>query len=148
MATFSKLNGAEQQRWIERATAAQQRYGISRSAWITLCDTEHVLQTWNERECNGTIQRDEPCDRWPLGRPVAYRETRQGEMVRIGYVPDRAMGAMRRAKAVLAGMPDLMIFWQDDPRGCAVYLYSMAECLERGGKIDSCYATLGTACFY
>lgn len=148
MTTFSQLNGAQQQRWIERGYAAQQRYGISQEDWITLCDAEHTLGVWNERECNGTIQRDEPTDRWPLGRPRAYAELPSGEHVSLGYVPDRAAGAMRRAKSVLIGKPDLGIFWQDDPRGCAIYLYSRSEWLERGAPLDSVISTMGTACFY
>lgn len=148
MTTFSQLNGAQQQRWLERGTRAQQRYGISHDAWVTLCDAEHVLGMWHERECNGTVQRDEPTDRWPLGRPRAFGERSNGELVDLGYIPDRAAGAMRRAKAVLAGLPDLSIYWQDDPRGCAIYIYSFSEWQERGGSLDSVISTIGTACFY
>ena len=64
------------------------------------------------------------------------------------YIPDHAAAAMRRAKAVLVGKPDLMIYWQEDPRGAQIYLYLRSECLARGGDISGLYATLGTACFY
>lgn len=149
MTTFSRLNGAEQQRWIERGTKAQQRYGISHSAWVTLCDVEHVLASWTERECNGIIQRDEPTNRWPLGRPRCFGVNEYGEPTGKGwYVPDRAAGAMRRAVAVLAGLPDVSIYWQQDPRGCTVYIYYRAEVLERGGDVSSLYSSVGTACFY
>lgn len=149
MATFSQLNGAEQQRWFERSTRAQQRYGISHQDWITLCDAEHTLNRWAERECNGEIERDEPCERWPLGRPRQMLNDQWGSPTVPGhYVPDRAAAAMRRAKSVLAGKPDLAIYWQTDPRGAQIYLYSRSECLARGGDISGLYATLGTACFY
>ena len=149
MATFSQLNAAERQRWIERGAMAARKHGISHNAWITLCDAEHVLSVWNERECNGEIVRDEPCNRWPLGRPRRFALGEHGEPCGEGfYTPDLAAAAMRRAKAVLVGLPDVSIYWQDDPRGSAIYIYNRSEVLERGGNVDSCYATVGTACFY
>ena len=148
MATFSQLNGASRQRWHERSTRAQQRYGITHADWIVLCDAEHVLNTWDAMEANGEIQRDEPTDQWPLGRPRRFVEMQDGTLRDLGYTPDRAAGAMRRAKQVLVGHPDLMIYWQGDCRGASVYIYSRSECLERGGDIESLYSTMGTACFY
>jgi hypothetical protein len=149
MATFSQLNGAEQQRWLERGARAQQRYGISHEDWITLCDAENTLSRWAERECNGEVQRDEPSDRWPLGRPRRMLLDRwESPTIPGPYISDHAAAAMRRAKSVLVGKPDLMIYWQTDPRGAQIYLYLRSECLARGGDISGLYATLGTACFY
>nr|BAR36818.1 hypothetical protein [uncultured Mediterranean phage uvMED] len=148
MTTYSQLNGAEQQRWHERSTAAQQRLGLSREAWVTLCDAEHILHVWAEHECNGIIQRDEPTDKWPLGRPRRFALLDQPcGPVDCGYVPDSAAGAMRRAKQALAGS-GLMIYWQTDPRGCQVYVYKPEECLARGGDISGLYYTIGVPCFY
>jgi hypothetical protein len=60
------------------------------------------------------------------------------------------MGAMRRVKSVLASHPGtgLSVHWQDDPRGCAVWLYLWSDMLQRGELIDSCYATIATPCYY
>lgn len=148
MATFFQLNGAEQQRWFERSTRAQQRHGITHEAFITLCDAEHTLSVWAERECNGEIERDEPSDRWPLGRPRRYYIMADGDRIEGNYVPDLAAAAMRRAKAAIAPFPGVMIYWQTDPRGCQVYIYNQADCLERGVDISSSYSSIGTACFY
>lgn len=151
MATYSRLNAAERQHWHERSTAAQQRYGISHQDWIVLCDAEHVLGQWAEREANNEIQRDEPSNRWPLGRPRRYALNEYGEPCGKGwYVADRAAAAMRSARQVLVNCPnrDLRIYWQDDCRGCMLYIYNAADVLERGGCIDSCYSTTATACYY
>lgn len=149
MTTFSKLNGAEQQRWFERSIRAQQRYEISHNEWIVLCNAEHTLSRWAEMECNGEIQRDDPTDAWPLGRPKRYLNDHWGSPTVPGqYVPDRAAAAMRRAKSVLIGKPDLSIYWQTDPRSAQIYLYRPSECLEKGGDIRALYSTIGTACFY
>jgi hypothetical protein len=150
MTTFSRLSKSQQADWWERSRKVQERYGITHNDFIVLCDAQHILHTWNEHECNGQIQRNEPTDRWPLGRPRWFNETEQGELIDCGYVPDRAMGAMKRVKAVLAchHRSGLSVYWQDDPRGCAIWLYRFSDALERGAPIDSCYASIATPCYY
>ena len=73
---------------------------------------------------------------------------RDGTLVDCGYVPDRAAGAIRRAKQVLHGYPDLMLYFQGDCRGPSLFLYSRQQLLERGGDIDSVYSDLATPCHY
>lgn len=148
MRPFSRLSKAEQRDWRERADKALARYGVRRSQFITLCDASLILHRWNEEECNGTIQREEPTNRWPLGRPRRFFEDKEGRLIELGHIPDRAAGAMRRAKQALIEHPDLMPYWFDDPRGCAVSFYSRTECLERGGNIDSCSSSICVPCYY
>lgn len=148
MITLSRLTVSQREAWEQRRDNACRRYNISPDVFETLCQCEHMLSTWHERECNGEIERDEPSDRWPLGRPSRWIENHNGERIPCGYVPDRAMAAMRRAKHALAGASDVALYWQTDPRGCAIYLYQPSECLARGGEITACYSNIGTPCYF
>jgi hypothetical protein len=147
MATYSQLTRAQRQSWHERAAEAFRRFGLDQNTFVTLCDTEHILHRWAEDECNGTIERDKPTNRWVLGRPRRFAETSRGERLDLGFVPDRAAGAMRRAVRVLCNHRLLSIYWQTDPRGCQVYIYSPAD-VPMGTDISSCYTSIGFPCYY
>jgi hypothetical protein len=149
MATYSQLNNAERKAYHQRQASAQAKYGISAEAYETLCRCEHTVQQWNERECNGEIQRDEPTDQWPLGRPRRFACNKYGEAaIDLGYTYDRAAAATRKAVQQLQDLPDLAIYWQDDCRGAGIYIYSRAELLAHGGDISSVYSLIGHACYF
>lgn len=149
MATYSQLTSAKRQEFHQRQARAQAKFGISADAYETLCRCEHTFQQWNERECNGEIQRDEPSDRWPLGRPRRFTIDRYGEPARdLGYTPDLAAAAIRKAVQQLQGLRDVGIYWQDDCRGAGIYIYSRSELLAHGGDIGNVYSLIGHPCFF
>ena len=146
MATYSRLTRQQRSDWHERSMRAHEKYGIRYNDYAALCDYEHILHTWAERECNGEIERDEPSDRWPLGRPRRFAETMRGERLDLGYVPDYAAAAMRKIVRRLSAYKGLAVYWQTDPRGCQVYIYRPTDCY--GRDISTCYNSVAYPCFY
>lgn len=88
--------------------------GITYGDAVTLRRASRQLQTWNEHECNGAIQRDES-----TGLPYWY-STITGK--RLCRTSDREAGATRRIHAVMKRYPSLSVYIQGDPRGAALYV--------------------------
>ena len=95
-----------------------------------------TLHRWSEHECNGAIQRDgDNGDGLPF-----WFNTNTGR--KIGRVPDRERGAMRRLTAIIEarntralaaipkreqrngrnGFEPILHYVQGDPRGCSLYI--------------------------
>jgi hypothetical protein len=71
--------------------------GFTNSEADTLRRISRTLHRWSEHECNGAIQRDGVVGD---GLPFWFN-TNTGR--KIGRVPDRERGAMRRLEAVVSG---------------------------------------------
>lgn len=106
------------------------QYGIRSQELETLLRCERTLHRWGEEECNGTIQRDEA-----TGIPYRW-DTSDG--YRLGRVPDREAGALRRALAI-AEHHGLSLYHQTDPSGCFLYLLR-PEDVPAGQTADACYS--------
>ena len=92
---------------------ALRRLGFSAAEAETLRRASMTLQRWNEHECNGVIQRDENTE------APYWHSPRTGE--RLSRVADREAGARRRIAAIQSQHPDVILYVQGDPRGCALY---------------------------
>ena len=83
-----------------------------------------TLSRWSEHECNGAIQRDGDNGD---GLPYWFNVNTGRKVCRV---PDREAGAMRRLKAIVAGVNvsragkvgPLSYYVQGDPRGAALYI--------------------------
>ena len=147
MATLSQLNSRETEQWLRRFSSAAGKFGIRREDYQALCLAEHQMQRWYERECNGEIERDEPTDRWPLGRPSRWVETDR-ERWCAGYVRDTEAALMRNVRSLLAPYrPVILHHWQTDPRGCALYIYR-SEDVPPPMLISESYSTHAHACYF
>ena len=101
-----------------------------------------TLHRWSEHECNGNIQRDETTNR-PLWFSNYHVEQAKAPK---GYpIPDRETGAIKRLDKIIAAHPGLAWYYQTDPRGAQVYVYSVDR-LE-GRSIDSIYNSIGVAVY-
>lgn len=120
----------------QQSESNRQRLGISREDWETLTKLSRTLRRWYEHECNGEIQRDEKTN-----LPYWHNMT-TGERCRRAL--DKETMAVTRANK-LAGDYDLKIYYQTDPRGCAIYLLKRED-IQPGADLQSCY-TDGTAVF-
>jgi hypothetical protein len=78
----------------------------------TLRRAELTLHKWSECEANGIIQRLSDG-----GRPQGF--SRIGAW--LGPVPDREVSTLRRVERV-CGELGLHYYYQQDPRGCALYV--------------------------
>lgn len=100
----------------------------------TLRRASLTLHRWAEEECNGTIQRVDNGEGYPV------RHYGQGNEPRLtARIPDREAGALRRIAAVCKAA-GLHYYHQTDPRGCALYV--AAEPLTAQN-----YSTRGIACY-
>lgn len=75
-----------------------------------------TLHRWHERECgdgNGCIERDEVTGK------AYWLSSHTGKR---WPTPDREKGALKRLGAIMARHPDLWVYQQGDPRGCALYV--------------------------
>lgn len=147
MPTPSTMTKAEKADWQRRCDLAARHFSLPASDFEQLCRIERTLQQWNERECNGVIQRDEN------GTPRRYIADRYGSPTRKGpVIPDNEAGAIKRAKEI-ANRNGGWFYYQQDCRGCQVYFWRSADLLERTGgdgsrSIDELYATVGLACYF
>ncbi len=103
-----------------------------------------TLSRWCEMECNEDVRRHEEGPRKGKvfivrhiqGWDGKYRETRCP-------IQDRETGAIKRMNKIIAAHPGLAWYYQGDPRGAAVHVYSVDK-LE-GRDIDSVYSLIGIA---
>jgi hypothetical protein len=59
-------------------------------------------------------------------------------------IPDRDAGARKRCDAIMANHPDLVAYYQDDPRGASLYIVKRADL--NGSDISANY-TRGVAVY-
>jgi hypothetical protein len=117
------------------ATATATRYPFSAADWATLKQCQRTLHKWAEDECNGDIQYDSDGV-----TPRRYYNDRYGSPTLAGRViPDRSESAMENARKI-AAKHGLSVYNQTDPRGCALYVYSVHDL--KGRKIDECYSMM------
>lgn len=114
-----------------------------------------TFSRWDERECNGEIERNEgtgkPFSRWEH-RTMRHSGEPGGSMGPVwvvDFIPvaDREAGSEKRLKAIMANHPELDYYRQGDPRGCALYIYRKDAPLLKSVRIDCCYSTVGTAVY-
>ena len=107
--------------------------------WRILRRASLTLQRWGEDLCNGKIKEEEP-ETFRLYRldPYGYF-TIPGPTTKDGTV-----APLKRALEI-ASKYGAYIYHQEDPRGCALYIYR-PEDLREGQRIDSCYSLCALAC--
>lgn len=88
------------------------------------------LHTWNERLCNNT-EVDES------GKAFIYNEY-SGKRYPCR---NNGKGIERRLKAIQEKHPEVIIYEQGDPRGCAVYVVPKSELGAR--DVESYYSSVG-----
>ena len=109
--------------------SAVEPYGLTWTDLGQLIRCSRVLSTWGEHEANGAIQRDETTN-------IPYwHHTDNGR--RLSRTADREAGAVRRARTI-AEAHGLNLYYQTDPRGCALYLLRPGDVPE-GQQAESCY---------
>ena len=117
----------------------QKHHGCNEAQWQLLKKYERICHEWAEMKCNGTIQQEdgEPPHRYVIDRYGT-------PTVDLGPFEDEEAKAIRRASRIAAELGGL-IFHQGDPRGCALYFYTVDELAKRSDPISSCYSMIGTA---
>ena len=105
--------------------------GFSFDDAVALRRISLALRRWFERECNGEIERDEI-----TGKPHWYTSKNREKM---GTVPDKETGAMKRLDAIIKRYPGLSYYIQGDPRGCAVYIIRPND-VPNGQRVESYYS--------
>ena len=122
---------------IARFFEAVRSLGFSYEEADTLRLAEKTLHRWAEMECgteNGCIERNEETGR------CYWLNSHSGNKHRIR---DRETGAKKRVNAIMANHPELVAYFQGDPRGCALYLVRKSDIPE--GKSVDAYYTRGFA---
>ncbi len=116
--------------------------GLTHDEAETIRRISMTLHRWSEHECNGNIQRDEVTGgpRWFSDYEMQRAITPKGTVI-----PDREAGAIRRMNKIIKAHPGLAWYYQADPRGAQVYVYSVDK-LE-GRSIDSVYDSIGVAVY-
>lgn len=85
------------------------REGFSPSEIAQLLRLSKRQNTWNERLCNDTEVDDD-------GK--AWRHTPSGHVYRT---PNPEPGIRRQIAEIQGRHPDVVLYFQHDPRGCALY---------------------------
>ena len=106
------------------------RLGISSEHADILRRAQITLNTWNTRECNGEVERDET-----TGKTYTISQ-HSGRRYRTR---DNETGALRRVDAVMAHYPELLAYHQGDPRGCALYVVKKSD-VPDGADIGAYYS--------
>ena len=118
---------------------AMSNMGFTANEISDLLKLEKVLHRWHELECGidqGGIERDE------ITRKVTFYNSNNG--TRNAY-PDRETPALKRLALIMAKHPLLGCYVQTDPRGCALYVFKLADLTARQNTIDTCYSSIGLA---
>lgn len=117
------------------ATATATRHPFTTAEWSALKYCERRLRKWAEDECNGIIQYDNNGS-----NPRRYYSNHYGSPTVPGpIVPDKSETAMENARD-LAAKHGLSVYYQTDPRDCALYVYSVHDLKKR--KINECYSVI------
>ena len=107
--------------------------------WAKLCRLSRSLRTWNEKECNGQIQCDDN------GEHRLYFADKYGSFTIPGpTLGDQGEAILAKAQQI-ASKYGAIIYHQEDPRGCALFIYKVQE-LRDGQRIDNCYSLCALPC--
>jgi hypothetical protein len=118
-----------------------------------------TLSRWNELECGdgnnygawcivrgykvkGEFTHDD--DGLPFMERHHYRHGLGEDSTTYTRIPDRDAGARKRCDAILANHPDLVAYYQGDPRGASLYIVRKSDL--NGSDINSTY-TRGVAIY-
>lgn len=126
--------------------------GFTNDEAIKLIRIERVLHRWSELECGDkfgrAIERDNETSK-PFLTYEIYGQVKRGRQA----IPDREAGALKRLTKIIdvrnkrefhPVIPETVsYFYQSDPRGCALYVYKVADL--KGTKINSVYNSIGVA---
>jgi hypothetical protein len=114
--------------------------GVQVEEMFDLLTLSRTLSSWDTRECNGEIERDD--DSGNTYRVIRMRIHGLARD-RREPIPDRASAALVRASD-LAGRHGLTAYHQGDPRGCSLYLLRPGDVRE-GENVHAVYAGRGIA---
>lgn len=109
------------------------------SHWAKLCSLSRSLRAWNEKECNGEIQCDD------RGKCRLYLADKYGCFTIPGPPLVNQEKAILTKAQQIASKYGAIIYHQEDPRGCALFIYKEQE-LRDGQRIDSCYSLCALPC--
>ena len=123
-------------------------YGLTLEAWASLVRIQKRLHKCGEDHCNGLIQFDDDDNTW-----YWYRAGRYGSPTIRSHEMRNPPEAMERKAQEIAEPFGLHVYHQEDPRGCALYIYDPEELSRLIAKhshqswygIDCCYSMIGTA---
>ncbi len=118
-----------------------------------------TLSRWNELECGdgnnygswaitrgykkkGVFTYDD--DGQPFMEHHHYRHGQGEDSTTYTRIPDRDAGARKRCEAILAKHPELVAYYQGDPRGASLYIVRKSDL--NGSDISSTY-TRGVAVY-
>ncbi len=119
---------------------ALERLGFSRADAESLRRISMQLHRWNERECNGDVERDEV-----TGKTYAVYGQNGPGTIRRYPTADKERSAQKRLIAIMARYEDRGAYLQGDPRGCALYIYRHIDA--DGRDIDSCYSSIAVGVY-
>ena len=132
-------------RYAERVAGAARNYGMDEASYRVLASINHRLVRWFGRECDGDIARDDE-----TGKVYGYSQDRS-QRYRIN---DTETAGRKQAKAI-ANRLGGWIYFQTDPRGCAVYFFRYGKNGEPGpyriGRdedIRQVYPLQACACYF
>ena len=119
------------------ATATATRiHPFSAADWASLKRLARIIHQWNEDECNGAIQWHGDNEE----TPKRHFQDRYGSFTIPGpTIQDKEKQSLEAARKI-AAKHGLSIYHQSDPRGCALYVYSVHDL--KGRKIDECYSVM------
>lgn len=145
MTTYSQMTVSNRVKYAERVAGAARHYGIDEASYRELASINHRLVRWFSRECDGDIERDDE-----TGKVYAYSHNR-----RLRHrINDIETAGRKKAKAI-ANRLGGWIYFQTDPRGCAVYFFRFGENGEPGPyrigrdqKVSQVYSTNACACYF
>jgi hypothetical protein len=142
----TKKGPTKAERWGIQLDNACKRYGLAPASYRKLCTLSVRLGRWAEEEANGTIQRAEATPTFPNGRPHRWQEWKPGYYRDCGPIVDKEFLDLATARRLVAKVPGLGLYHQDDCRGVALYIYRLAD-LRPGDQIDCVYSSIGHACY-
>lgn len=109
------------------------------SHWAKLRSLSKSLRAWNEKQCNGEIQCDD------RGKCRLYLADRYGSFTIPGPPLQNEKEAMLAKAQKIASKYGAIVYHQEDPRGCALFVYKEQD-LRSGQKIDCCYSLCALPC--
>lgn len=135
-----------------RMTSRLERLGIQIGDIPDLIRIERTLSRWFEQECGDSneygswaIERDDQTEK-PYKVIHHFSHGTGPDRVTRYPIPDREAGARRRLAKIMEQYPELVVYVQTDPRGCALYIVKRSD-LSAPDRLDSEY-TKGVAVCY
>lgn len=123
-----------------RVLQSLERLGIPYDDAQQLRRISLALHRWNERECNGEVERDEES-----GKTFAVYNTSGPGPIKRYPTADKERGAQKRLAAIMAKYPALLAYEQGDPRGCALYIIERDKLA--GRDVHGFYSSVGVGVY-